>query len=86
MTELPNPAVAKSMIQLNNYRKIIVDETERIVMLKKRGMFKCFGGIGKRYGAATQKNNFLFYFGRLSQRSYFSVLLYYYTIFYVDNQ
>jgi len=55
MTALPDPVVAKSMIQLINYRNIILNEAGSSVMLKEKGMRIGFGGIGKGYAAEMAK-------------------------------
>ncbi len=56
MTSLPDPATAKKMIRLINYRNVIVDESNRTVFLKEKGMRIGFGGIGKGYAAEKAKS------------------------------
>lgn len=55
MTRLPDPETAKAMVQLINYRHVILDENEGTVMLKEKGMRIGFGGIGKGYAADRAK-------------------------------
>jgi FAD:protein FMN transferase len=55
MTELPDAETARSMVRLINYRNIILDEKERSIMLKEKGMRIGFGGIGKGYAAEMTK-------------------------------
>ena len=55
MKALPDPVTAKSMIQLINYRNIILNEADCSVMLKEKGMRIGFGGIGKGYAAEMAK-------------------------------
>ena len=55
MTSLPDPAVAKQMVQLINYRNIILDTEKKTVFLKLKGMRIGFGGIGKGYAAEMAK-------------------------------
>jgi thiamine biosynthesis lipoprotein len=55
MTSLPDEATAKSMVRLINYRHILLDEVDRTVMLKEKGMRIGFGGIGKGYAAEMAK-------------------------------
>lgn len=51
MTALPDAATARKMVRLIDYRNIILDEQQRTVMLKQKGMRIGFGGIGKGYAA-----------------------------------
>ena len=51
MTSLPDPATAKEMVRLINYRNILLDEKKGTVFLKEKGMRIGFGGIGKGYAA-----------------------------------
>lgn len=51
MRSLPDPAVAKKMVRLIDYRKIGLDRQNRSVFLKEKGMRIGFGGIGKGYAA-----------------------------------
>lgn len=51
MTALPDPATAKEMVRLINYRNVILNEKERTVFLSEKGMRIGFGGIGKGYAA-----------------------------------
>jgi thiamine biosynthesis lipoprotein len=55
MTALPDPVTAKSMVQLINYRNIILNNNDGSVMLKEKGMRIGFGGIGKGYAAEMAK-------------------------------
>jgi thiamine biosynthesis lipoprotein len=55
MTKLPDPAVAKEMVRLINYRKIVMDRAKGMVFLPERGMRIGFGGIGKGYAAEMAK-------------------------------
>ena len=55
MTSLPDPAIAKQMVQLINYRNIILDPEKKTVFLKLKGMRIGFGGIGKGYAAEMAK-------------------------------
>jgi len=55
MTALPDLVTAKSMIQLINYRNIILNGADCSVMLKEKGMRIGFGGIGKGYAAEMAK-------------------------------
>jgi len=55
MTSLPDPSLAKKMVRLINYRNIILDEENKTVFLKEKGMRIGFGGIGKGYAAEMAK-------------------------------
>jgi thiamine biosynthesis lipoprotein len=55
MTALPDPATAKSMVRLINYRNIILNTGNSTVLLKEKGMRIGFGGIGKGYAAEMAK-------------------------------
>ena len=55
MTSLPDPALARSMVRLINYRNILLNESDCSVMLKEKGMRIGFGGIGKGYAADMAK-------------------------------
>jgi len=55
MPSLPDPAIARQMVHLINYRNVIVNEQESSVMLKRKGMRIGFGGIGKGYAADRAK-------------------------------
>jgi thiamine biosynthesis lipoprotein len=55
MTALPEPAVAKQLVSLIDYRNIILDKEKCTVFLKKEGMRIGFGGIGKGYAADCAK-------------------------------
>ncbi|MBC6492010.1 FAD:protein FMN transferase [Flavihumibacter stibioxidans] len=55
MTALPDPAIARQMVRLINYRNIIPDEKASTVFLKEKGMRIGFGGIGKGYAADRAK-------------------------------
>ena len=51
MTSLPDPAIARKMVRLINYRNVVVNENDQTVFLKEKGMRIGFGGIGKGYAA-----------------------------------
>ncbi|MFN8354111.1 MAG: FAD:protein FMN transferase [Spirosomataceae bacterium] len=51
MSSLPDPAVAKQMVRLINYKNVVLDASARTVFLKETGMRIGFGGIGKGYAA-----------------------------------
>lgn len=55
MTALPDVATAKEMVRLINYNNIIVDEVDKTIFLKEKGMRIGFGGIGKGYAAEKAK-------------------------------
>ena len=55
MTSLPDPAVAKQMVELINYRNIILNHSNKTIFLKEKGMRIGFGGIGKGYAAEMSK-------------------------------
>ena len=55
MTALPDAQTAKEMVRLINYRNVILDERQRTVFLKEKGMRIGFGGIGKGYAADKAK-------------------------------
>ena len=55
MTSFPNLETAKSMVRLINYKNIILNKKESMVMLKEAGMRIGFGGIGKGYAAEMAK-------------------------------
>lgn len=55
MTSLPDPAAAKRMVRLINYKNVILDRTNQTVYLKEPGMLIGFGGIGKGYAADRAK-------------------------------
>lgn len=55
MTSLPTKQQAKQMVQLINFRNIILDPKEQTVFLAKKGMRIGFGGIGKGYAADRAK-------------------------------
>jgi thiamine biosynthesis lipoprotein len=55
MTSLPNPADAKKMVRLIDYRNIELSEKDHSVFLRKKGMRIGFGGIGKGYAADRGK-------------------------------
>ncbi len=51
MTSLPDPATARQMVRLIDYRNIVLDPQEGTVFLKEKGMRIGFGAIGKGYAA-----------------------------------
>jgi thiamine biosynthesis lipoprotein len=55
MTSLPDPATAKKLVRLINYRHVILDENNCTVFLKEKGMRIGFGGIGKGYAVERAK-------------------------------
>ncbi len=55
MTSLPDAETARRMVRLINYRNVILNETEKSVFLKQKGMRIGFGGIGKGYAAEMAK-------------------------------
>jgi FAD:protein FMN transferase len=55
MTSLPSKEKARESVSLINYKNIILDETNRTVFLKRKGMRIGFGGIGKGYAAERAK-------------------------------
>ncbi|MES2827629.1 MAG: FAD:protein FMN transferase [Bacteroidota bacterium] len=55
MTALPDRALAIKAVGLINYKNVIVNEADRNVMLKNKGMRIGFGGIGKGYAADRAK-------------------------------
>ena len=56
MTSLPDPATAKKLVRLINYKNVILDENDCSVFLKEQGMRIGFGGIGKGYAAERAKS------------------------------
>lgn len=59
MTSLPDPIEAKKSVALINYENIILDETNKTVFLKSKGMRIGFGGIGKGYAAEMAKKKLI---------------------------
>lgn len=57
MTSLPDKDLAKKAVELINYENIILNETDKTVFLKNKGMRIGFGGIGKGYAAECAKKN-----------------------------
>ncbi len=55
MKALPPKGVAHKMIKLINYRNVLLDKTNKTVLLKHEGMRIGFGGIGKGYAAERAK-------------------------------
>lgn len=55
MKALPDAATAKQAIRLINYRNVLVNEKDKTVFLKEKGMRIGFGGIGKGYAAEKAK-------------------------------
>ncbi len=55
MIKLPDIAVAKAAVKLINYKNIIINGDDT-VMLKEKGMRIGFGGIGKGYAAERAKH------------------------------
>lgn len=54
MSELPSQEVARRAVRLINYKNIIINDDDT-VMLKYKGMLIGFGGIGKGYAAEQAK-------------------------------
>ena len=55
ITSLPDKDLAKKAVELINYENIILNETDKTVFLKNKGMRIGFGGIGKGYAAECAK-------------------------------
>ena len=55
MKALPPKDVARKMVKLINYKNIMLDKTNKTVLLKHPGMRIGFGGIGKGYAAEKAK-------------------------------
>ncbi len=55
MKALPGEAVARKLVRLIDYRKVVLDHQNCTVLLKKCGMRIGFGGIGKGYAAERAK-------------------------------
>ncbi len=55
MTALPDKETAKKMVQLINYRNIVLDDEHCTIFLREAGMRIGFGGIGKGYAAERAK-------------------------------
>jgi len=55
MTSLPGSSIAKKLVRLINYKNIILDQANKTVYLKEKGMRIGFGGIGKGYAAEMAK-------------------------------
>lgn len=55
MTTLPDKVSAKGCVQLINYKNIILNQENRSVFLKDKGMRIGFGGIAKGYAAEMAK-------------------------------
>jgi thiamine biosynthesis lipoprotein len=55
MTALPDPATARQMVRLINYRNVRLDPADSTVFLTEKGMRIGFGGIGKGYAADCAK-------------------------------
>ncbi len=55
MTSLPDKVMAKRMVRLINYKNIILNQNDKTVFLKEKGMRIGFGGIGKGYAAEMAK-------------------------------
>lgn len=55
MDALPDERTARRMVRLINYQNILLDEKEKTVLLKEKGMRIGFGGIGKGYAAEKAK-------------------------------
>ncbi len=55
MTALPDPETARQSVRLINYKNVVLNEADRSVFLRERGMRIGFGGIGKGYAAERAK-------------------------------
>lgn len=55
MTSLPDPATAREMIRLIDYRRVVMNAEACTVFLPEKGMRIGFGGIGKGYAAEKAK-------------------------------
>ncbi|MCX6232297.1 MAG: FAD:protein FMN transferase [Bacteroidetes bacterium] len=55
MTELPDKSTAQQAVALINYKNLILDNENKSVFLKNKGMRIGFGGIGKGYAAEMAK-------------------------------
>ncbi|OYQ40651.1 FAD:protein FMN transferase [Flavobacterium aurantiibacter] len=55
MTSLPSPEKALQSVHLVNYKNVILNESEKTVFLKEKGMRLGFGGIGKGFAAEKVK-------------------------------
>lgn len=55
MKSLPDEETAKQMVRLIDYRNIILDDKNKTIFLKEKGMRIGFGGIGKGYAAEMAK-------------------------------
>lgn len=55
MTSLPDKDLAKKAVELINYENILLNEKDKTVFLKNKGMRIGFGGIGKGYAAECAK-------------------------------
>ncbi|WP_304232372.1 FAD:protein FMN transferase, partial [Jiulongibacter sediminis] len=55
MTRLPTEEIARQSVHLINFNNIELNDTEKSVFLKNKGMRIGFGGIGKGYGADKAK-------------------------------
>ena len=55
MKSLPDKETAQQMVQLINYKNIVLDGEKTTVFLKEKGMRIGFGGIGKGYAADMAK-------------------------------
>jgi FAD:protein FMN transferase len=55
MTSLPDATIAKSAVELVNYKNVLLDKGASTVFLRKSGMRLGFGGIGKGYAAERAK-------------------------------
>ena len=56
MTALPSASQALKMVHLINYNNIVLDQDQKTIFLKEKGMRIGFGGIGKGYAAEMAKN------------------------------
>lgn len=59
MTALPDAETAKKTVALINYENIVLNDSEKTVFLKQKGMRIGFGGIGKGYAAEMAKRKLI---------------------------
>lgn len=55
MISLPDPAIAKQAVSLINYQNVVVNDDQKTIFLRNKGMRLGFGGIGKGYAADKAK-------------------------------
>src|ERR1700694_3360605 len=55
MSSLPDPATAKQLVRLINYRNVLLDAQAGTIFLKEKGMRIGFGGLGTGYASETPR-------------------------------